>query len=123
MSEQIPIDTATVWTAFHDQLFGFVRRRVASDDDAEDIVQDVFARVHSRPTNGVGVRQIGAWLFQITRNLVVDHHRARAKAGRIESALEHQPEPDPGHDPMLDDASGELSRCLRAFVERLPEPC
>ena len=121
MSEQIPIDSEAVWSAFHDQLFGFVRRRVASDDDAEDIVQDVFARVHSRPTHGVGIKQIGAWLLQITRNLVADHHRARAKAGRIESALERQPEPDSSDDPLLDDASGELSRCLRPFVEQLPE--
>ena len=123
MSERGPsIDLETVWHAFHDRLFGFVRRRVASDDDAADIVQDVFARVQARSDNGARVRDVSGWVFQITRNAVIDYHRAGAKAGRIESALERDPASDAAEVSPLHDASSELSRCLRPFVDHLPDP-
>ena len=42
MSNQGPsLDLETVWHTFHDQLFGFVRRRVASDDDAAEFAASV----------------------------------------------------------------------------------
>ena len=114
------MDLETMWHVFHDQLFGFVRRRVASDDDAEDIVQDVFARVQGSG-DGARIRNVSGWVFQITRNAVIDYHRARAKAGRIESALERDPESESGDASPTHDASGELSRCLRPFVDHLPD--
>ena len=122
MSNQGPsLDLETVWHTFHDQLFGFVRRRVASDDDAENIVQDVFARVQARSGDGARIQNVSGWVFQITRNAVIDYHRARAKAGRVASALERDPEPDSGDAPPMHDASGELARCLRPFVDHLPD--
>ena len=122
MSKQGPsIDLETVWHAFHDQLFRFVRRRVASDDDAEDIVQDVFARVQACSGDGTRIQNVSGWVFQITRNAVVDYHRARVKAGRIELAMEGDPGSDSGDACPMRDARGELSRCLRPFVDRLPD--
>jgi len=121
MSDQQPIDLETLWHAFHDRLFRFVRRRVASDDEAGDIVQDVFARVQARVGVSTDVENVSAWVFQVTRNAVIDYHRARAKAKRIESALGRDAEPDSGDAVQMHDASGELSRCLRPFVEQLPE--
>ena len=122
MSEQRQlIDLETVWHAFHDQLFGFVRRQVASDADAEDVVQDVFARVQAHSGDGARVQNVSGWVFQITRNAVIDYHRARAKAGRIESALERDSKSDVGDAFPMHDASGELSRCLRPFVDHLPD--
>jgi RNA polymerase sigma-70 factor (ECF subfamily) len=121
MSEQRPsIDLETVWYTFHDQLFGFARRRVASDDDAEDIVQDVFARVQARSGDGARIQNVSGWVFQITRNAVIDYHRARAKAWRVASALERDPEHDSVDASPMHDASGELARCLRPFVDHLP---
>ena len=120
MSEQEQsIDPETVWHTFRDQLVRFVCRRVVSDDDAEDIVQDVFARVQAS-SGSSDVENVSGWIFQITRNAIIDYHRARAKAGRIESALQH----DPGPDPLASEPANvreEMSRCLRPFVEQLPD--
>lgn len=115
------IDLESVWHDFHDQLFSFVRRRVASDDDAEDIVQDVFARVQARSGDVARVQHVSGWIFQITRHAVIDYHRARAKAGRVESALERDSTSDSGDPSPMHDASGELSQCLRPFVDHLPD--
>lgn len=120
MSEQEgSIAPETVWSAFRDQLVGFVRGRVVSDDDAEDIVQDVFARVQAS-SGSTDIENVSGWIFQITRNAIIDYHRARAKSGRIESALQHDPEPAPPESEPPD-AREKMSRCLRPFVAQLPD--
>ena len=71
------------------RLRGFVRRRVADPGDAEDILQDVFhelveARRMLRP-----IEQVGAWLFRVARNRIVDlmrRQRTRAVAPARDTA-------------------------------------
>ena len=59
------------------QFLAFVERRVASRDEAEEILQDAFARGVERV---VDVREEGnvvAWFYRILRNAIVDRHRRR----------------------------------------------
>lgn len=59
------------------RLQGFIRRRVPSTADAEDILQDVwyeFARACSLPEP---IGQVGAWLFQVARNRIIDRGRRK----------------------------------------------
>lgn len=60
--------------AYSKRLMGFIRRRVKSDADAEDVMQDVFQQLvgHSEP-----IEQVTAWLFRVARNKITD--RARKK--------------------------------------------
>lgn len=112
------IDPKSVWIVFHDRLFGFVRRRVASDQDAEDLVQDVFTKMQARAGQGDEVEDLSGWLFAVTRNAVADYHRARAKVQPVTGDADEQAAPTgDGREP-----GAELSRCLRPFVEQLPEP-
>jgi DNA-directed RNA polymerase specialized sigma24 family protein len=39
-------DTSSIWSEFGDGLKGYIQRRVGSPDDAADILQDVFLRIH-----------------------------------------------------------------------------
>lgn len=54
------------------RLMGFIRRRVANQSDAEDILQDVFYQMIQtiKP-----IEEIGAWLFAVTRNKITDQQR------------------------------------------------
>jgi len=57
------------------RLRGFIRRRVPSPADAEDIFQEVwyeFARAWSLPEP---IEQVGAWLFRVARNRIIDRGR------------------------------------------------
>ena len=59
------------------RLHGFIRRRVPSTADAEDIFQDVwyeFARACSLPDP---IEQVGAWLFRVARNRIIDRSRKK----------------------------------------------
>ena len=53
-------------------MLGFIRRRVNTDADAEDILQDVFYQFigNTQPIN-----QLNAWLFRVARNRITDVKR------------------------------------------------
>lgn len=58
------------------RLFGFIRSRVKSDEDAEDILQDVWSQMISViDTEPVG--QLSAWLFKVSRNRIIDKSRKK----------------------------------------------
>jgi RNA polymerase sigma-70 factor, ECF subfamily len=42
------MESDKIWRDYHRELLSFIRRRVGADDLAEDILQDVFVKVHTR---------------------------------------------------------------------------
>src|ERR1700744_1450021 len=55
-------------------LLVFIRRRVKSDADAEDILQDVWYQFSS-VINSEPIEQTGAWLYRVARNKILDKHK------------------------------------------------
>jgi RNA polymerase sigma-70 factor (ECF subfamily) len=104
------------WADTLDRLRAFVATRVGDREVAADITQDVIVRsiasgALERVENPV------AWLYRSARNAVIDHHRTRHPH---EPIVDHDRWPDPeivGDAP--NDATRELSRCLRPLLEQL----
>src|SRR5438034_9450352 len=72
------VDPAALFAAHQHRLFRYFCRAVGPDT-ARDLTQDVFLRV-SRTTIPVAAdSEVRAWLFQIARNLALDHHRKRLR--------------------------------------------
>src|SRR5688572_29274524 len=69
-------DTQQIWSEFADRLRAFITRRVGSAADAEDILQDVFLRIHRHADSLQRRERLVSWLFQITRNAIADYYRA-----------------------------------------------
>ncbi|HMC99638.1 MAG TPA: sigma factor, partial [Ferruginibacter sp.] len=46
------------------RLFDFIRQRVGSTEDAEDILQDVFFQLAG---NTEPIEQVSSWLYRVTR--------------------------------------------------------
>jgi RNA polymerase sigma factor (sigma-70 family) len=59
-------------------LLGFIRRRVKSDADAEDILQDVWYQFSS-VLNSEPIEQTGAWLYKVARNKILDKHKKHSE--------------------------------------------
>ena len=57
-------------------LLSFVKSRVNSEDDAEDIVQDVFSRLYEGNLVET-IEDMTAWLYRAARNKIVDFYRKR----------------------------------------------
>lgn len=115
------IDSASrdAWSALDAKLRPFVARRVRTNVDVDDVMQEVFLRVQ----RGLGTirdeERFGPWVYQIARNAIVDHHRVASKH-RVsdeeprESAIESD----------ADDraAEEEVAGYLAPFIAMLPSP-
>ena len=58
------------------RLFYFIRGRVNTDEDAEDILQDVWYQF-SNVLENEPIEQTSAWLFRVARNRIIDKYRKR----------------------------------------------
>ena len=58
------------------QLFGFIRGRVNTDEDAEDILQDVWYQLSNVP-EAEAIESVSGWLHRVARNKITDSFRKR----------------------------------------------
>lgn len=67
------------------QLFGFIRSRVSTEEDAEDILQDVWYQLSSQ-TKSEDIVSISGWLYRVARNRITDSYR-RKKENSLDDML------------------------------------
>lgn len=58
------------------KLLSFIRPKVNNAEDAEDILQEVWFQF-SNLTNLLEIMNVGAWLYQVTRNKITDSYRKK----------------------------------------------
>ena len=126
---RVPLETGAIWEEFHQRLLAFIRRRVANQHDAEDILQDVFTRIHTNLSRLKNGESVTAWIYRITHNATADYYRERAKA--TEGVAELRSEVKSGRTPLLrqgdegngvdSDGSSEFARCVEPLLSQLPE--
>lgn len=61
------------------RLFAFIRSRVTSNEDAEDILQEVWYQL-SRLVNFDEIESISGWLYRVARNKIIDRYRKKTDA-------------------------------------------
>ncbi len=113
------------------RLRNFIRKRVADQSDAEDILQEVFYELVEASRMMKPVEQVTAWLFQVARNRITDLFRKKkpealtndpvavtedGEALLLEDLL---PSPDAGPDAAY--ARSVLLEELDAALDELPE--
>src|SRR6516225_3363306 len=67
---------ASVISRFGKRLMGFIRQRVGSQADAEDILQDVWHQL-TTTVDTEPIEQISGWLFAVARNKIIDRYRKK----------------------------------------------
>lgn len=114
-------ETTAIWKDVHAALRGFIAKRVADHAEVEDILQEIFLRVH----RGIGDLQdpdrMVAWLYQIARHVIVDYYRSSERrrelpagsAADLEAAAGLSAEEAPEGDGPA------LAACLRPMLDRL----
>lgn len=71
----VPDISATVKT-YGKRLLGFIKGKVRSNEDAEDILQEVWFQL-SHLADLSELESISGWLYQVARNKVTDLYRKR----------------------------------------------
>jgi RNA polymerase sigma factor (sigma-70 family) len=59
------------------RLQGFIRKRVRSSEDAEDILQEVYYQLADADRLLKPIDQISGWLFTVARNRITDQYRKK----------------------------------------------
>jgi RNA polymerase sigma factor (sigma-70 family) len=59
------------------RLLDFIRRRVRTDEDAEDILSDVFYQLTSTYSVTEPIEKMTSWLFTVARNKIIDWYRKK----------------------------------------------
>jgi RNA polymerase sigma-70 factor (ECF subfamily) len=109
--------TATVesiWNQVANQLRSFIRSRVRDHAAAEDILQDVFLKIHQKLPTVRTSERLEAWIWRITRNTIADYFR------RLRPT-----EPLPAEIANAGDNAADLPDlrpCVRQFVDALHPP-
>jgi len=71
------------------RLFSFIRNRVKSDEDAEDILQDVWYQLSSI-TSIEPIEQLSSWLYRVSRNRIIDKKRKQKTLSLEDLAYENE---------------------------------
>lgn len=110
------------------RLSDFIRRRVGNEEDAEDILQDVFAQLVSSYSVTEPIEQVTAWLFRVARNRIIDWYR-RKRPERLSASASGPDAPlnleeilfDPRQDPDRAFARSLVWKELADALDELPE--
>ena len=76
MSENRERKISTLINEYGSRLFRFIRGRVPTNADAEDISQEVWYQL-SRVVEFDSIEQISGWLFRVARNRITDSYRKK----------------------------------------------
>ena len=109
-----------VFREYHVRLFHYALQLVSDREDAMDITQETFLRLHRHWARRDESKPIAAWLYAIARNLAIDQLRKRGVRNETEE------------DPNLEDtlirgpedlaSNAELRTKLWSAIRALPDP-
>ncbi|MCQ2530035.1 MAG: sigma-70 family RNA polymerase sigma factor [Lachnospiraceae bacterium] len=67
-----------IYIDYRDKVYGYIRGRINSSLDAEDLAADVFVKVFEKIDSfDESKASISTWIFTITRNTLIDYYRTR----------------------------------------------
>ena len=125
-SECRPADE--LWLEFGRRLRSFVRGRVPGEQDAEDVLQDVFLKIHQEACSVKNPDKAQAWVYRIARNAVADFYRSRGRrqlaaevpVDQVAETLADDTDPSDVHEevlgwlePLIDDLPPKYGDALR----------
>lgn len=114
--------TEELWRGMHDGLLAFIAKRVSDQSHAEDVLQEVFVRVHRQMDSVNDPRRIVSWIYQVTRNAIIDYYRKPGRWHEILAGLSADIEAFGGElQEESGDSGSELAGCLRPMIERLSQ--
>ena len=104
-----------IWREYHSRLRAFIKSRIFDEATSDDILQTVFLKMYSGIASLNDKTKLQSWLYQITRNAIIDYFRLQKPTVPVPETLP-QPESDPGEKIIQ-----ELSECLEPMIQLLPE--
>jgi RNA polymerase sigma-70 factor (ECF subfamily) len=105
------------------RLYNLVFRMTGSQQEADDLLQEVFLQAHRKLGSFRGDSSLGTWLYRLGMNHCLDYLRGRqARMGRATDSFEDDGVAEPvAPAPAVPAAISRMD--LERAIERLPEGC
>jgi RNA polymerase sigma-70 factor (ECF subfamily) len=102
-----------IWLLYNKDLKRFVLSKVKDKDDCNDIMQDVFLKLHSKINTLRNDEKIKPWLYQITRNTITDYFRNQmVRAGFEAINFPYEKE--------VQSTNEQFANCVQPHINKLP---
>lgn len=106
-------DIENIWREFSANLRQFILKRTSDESVADDILQEVFVKIHSRIDTLKDIRRLHGWIYQITRNTIIDYYRSKKISAELPETITGLNNPD-------NNDGVDVLPCIEAMVDRLP---
>lgn len=104
----------SIWLPLNEQLLNFTHKRVKDRNLAQDIVQNVYLKVADNINRLKDSDKVIPWIFQITRNTIIDHFRNSKKELHSDMQTEIEEE-------IMEEETQNLARCILPMIDTLPQ--
>ena len=120
------LNTDNLWKEFSGHVRNFIRQRVSDENDAEDVLQDIFMRIHKGIDSLKNEERVESWVFGIARRALADYYRRKDKK-KTKPANSEMKEPAEDANFNINEFEGEhdvheeVLSWLIPMIEELPE--
>ncbi len=110
--------TTEIWDTFSSQLLNFIKSRIPNKEDASDLLQEVFIKIHTQLGSLKDEQKIEPWVYQISRYTIQDYYRTHYRGvEKMDEAMEQWPA-----NPDENQAYQQIKYCCwEPFITKLPE--
>jgi RNA polymerase sigma-70 factor (ECF subfamily) len=106
------------WQDIERRLRPYVARRVASAGEVDDLLQEIFVRMHRGLSSLRDGESFGGWVYRVAQSAIADAARARARS--VLELVAETPDIPTQQTDELDELESDLGACVALFVARLP---
>lgn len=105
-----------IWSMYQPRLSTFIHKHIAETTDVDDVLQEVFVKVHTHISSLRDEEKLQSWMYQIARNAITDYYRQQKRNLPLETMQEIEED-----NRVFDDVVRELTPCIREMVGQLPD--
>ncbi|WP_126600735.1 RNA polymerase sigma factor SigZ [Dictyobacter aurantiacus] len=116
-----PLSTEMAWYALHEPLKNFIRQRVSDEANVEDLLQDIFLKIHTHIASLQAEEKLESWVYQIARHRIIDYYRTRTPGMTLEEVSESDMQLAYSEIPE-EDVRAQIIPSMMAMLLNLPEP-
>jgi RNA polymerase sigma-70 factor (ECF subfamily) len=95
----------------------YVKKRISNEQDAEDILQSIFLKIHNNIDKLSDVSKLSSWIYTIARNTINDFYRVKNNDVYIENLPEHIFIEQQNEETL----NKEMGNCLIHMIQDLPD--
>ncbi len=111
----MPHDFNQIWEDFGERIRAFIYHRISNRSDIDDILQDVFLKIHLNIDKLEEQSKLVGWIYRIARNTIIDYYRKRRTGIKDIDDIEI------GYEREEESPEDEIASGLRNMIETLPE--